>query len=462
MRNARWAHLLEDNADFRRWYENLSRGSEVTAKENARVLYRFLGHVNMTPGGFANLAKEDRNRVEDVLLDFVDELHKERKAPNYIDNYLKAVRSWLNFNEIRLVRVIKVGNRNSTPTIANERVPTSEELKTILCYPKVRARCSIALMAFSGLRPETLANMNGTDGLRLKDLPEIRIEGNDVIFTKIPTMVVVRENLSKMKHRYFTYLTREGCGYLKAYLEIRLADGEKLISESAVIAVTPGYENTIYRNNDTSFIATKNVTREIREAIRPRFKWRPYVLRAYFDTQLLVAENHGKVSHAYRQFFMGHKGDIEARYTTNKGRLPPGVIEDLRRSFQQCEEYLSTTPPSRETDPELTTIRTMVESGVLDLSKPNVRHYLVQKLGIQDMEVKVAKIRKEGLNEDEAYINVICGQLGVKPMQTETSNPKNDDPKKIIDEDNLEMHLAEGWEIQTFLPSGKILIRRHC
>ncbi len=73
-------------------------------------------------------------------------------------------------------------------------------------------------------------------------------------------------------------------------------------------------------------------------------KWRPYVLRAYSDTQLLVVENHGKISHAYRQFFMGHKGGIEARYTTNKWRLPESVIEDMRQSFQKCEEYISTTP----------------------------------------------------------------------------------------------------------------------
>ncbi|MCD6263484.1 hypothetical protein J7L60_03625 [Candidatus Bathyarchaeota archaeon] len=32
----------------------------------------------------------------------------------------------------------------------------------------------------------------------------------------------------------------------------------------------------------------------------------------------------------------------------------------MRRSFQQCEEYLSTRPPNREENPELATIRTMV------------------------------------------------------------------------------------------------------
>lgn len=31
-----------------------------------------------------------------------------------------------------------------------------------------------------------------------------------------------------------------------------------------------------------------------------------------------------------RQFWMGHKGDIEARYTTNKSRLPQDVMDDMR------------------------------------------------------------------------------------------------------------------------------------
>ena len=432
----------------------------MTAFENARVLYRFLRQHEMSPQDLVKLAKQDRRRVEDVLLDFVSRLHREGKAPSYIDNYLKAVRSWLNFNEITLVRKIRIGNRNATPTIADERVPTRDELRTILCYPKARARCSIAFIAFSGLRPETLGTMRGKDGLAVKDLPEMRTDGQNIVFARIPTMVVVRSSLSKAKHKYFTFLTSEGCEYLKAYLEKRLAAGEELTRESAVIAVTPGFENTLYRDNSTSFITTKSVTKGIRDAMRPRFKWRPYVLRAYFDTQLLVAENHGKISHAYRQFWMAHKGDIEARYTVNKGRLPPDLIEDMRRSFMNCEEYLSTRPPSREEDPEVTTIRTMVESGVLDLMKPNVRQYLVKKLGIEDAAPRIAKMKEEGLEENEAYARVVCRELGIKPVKIEVANKNDEDPKKIVSEGDLENYLVEGWDVQTVLPSGKILIRK--
>lgn len=462
LRLARWAHLLEENPDFRRWYENLARGSEGTARERARVLYRFLRIHSLTCDCLLEVAKEDRKKVEDLLCDFVARLEGDGRSPGYIENYLKAVKSWLDYNEIRLVRRIKIGNRNLTPTIEDERVPIPKELRTILYYSGERAKCSIALMTFAGLRPQTLGNIHGTDGLRVGDLPEMGVEGGNVIFTKMPTMVVVRAGLSKAKHRYFTFLTGEGCEYVQAYLERRIANGEELTRESPIIAVTPGFERMgkSPRNRGSRFIATKNVTREIREAMRPRFKWRPYVLRAYFDTQLLLAENRGKISHAYRQFFMGHKGDIEARYTTNKGRLPPDLIEDMRRSFRECEEHLSTRPQSREEDPEVTTIRTMVESGVLDLSKPNVRQYLVKKLGIEDVESRIAEVKEEGLSEAEAYARVVCRELGIKPIKIEASNEKDRDPKKIVSEGELEWYLAEGWNVQTVLPSGKILIRK--
>ena len=67
----------------------------------------------------------------------------------------------------------------------------------------------------------------------------------------------------------------------------------------------------------------------------------------------MVAENNGKTSHSYRQFWMGHSGDIEARYTTNKGRLPPEVIEDMRSAYKRCAEYLETSKPASADEEKL-------------------------------------------------------------------------------------------------------------
>jgi len=300
---------------------------------------------NMTPNSMIERAKQDRRAFEDLLFDFVTRMEKEGKAPTYIKNYLKVVKSWLLFNDIKLVRLIKISNAGRTPTIEDERVPNKDELKQIIGYAKPRGKASISFIAFSGLRPQVLGDYRGIDGLRIRDLPELSIQGQDIDFKKTPTMVVVRPELSKAKHRYHTFLGPEGCQHLKAYLEMRLANCEELSPDSPIIAFKTGYGKTGYQDDSTrtnNHITTKTITKEIRDAMRPKYTWRPYVLRAYFDTQLLIAENNGKMAHAYRQFFMGHKGDIEARYTTNKGRLPEEFIEDMRESYRRSLEYLET------------------------------------------------------------------------------------------------------------------------
>ena len=462
MRKARWARLLEENPEFRRWYKNLSRGSEGTANERARVLYRFLVKNDMTVDSILELAREDVRNVEDILFDFMSKLYDEGKSPGYMENYLKAVKSWLKFNGILLVRSINIGNRNSTPTIDDERVPTPDELQQILKSAKLRGGCSISFMAYSGIRPMSLGKSDGSDGLEVRDLPEMRIEGGKVSFDKLPTRMVVRSNISKTSKEYLTFLASEGCEYLKAYLEERLSMGEELGPSSAIITYEKGYRDTGLGSpgRKSDHITTKAITQEIRRAMRPKFKWRPYVLRSYFATQLLLGESNGKITHSYRQFFMGHQGDMLSRYTTNKGKLPESVIESMRSAFRNCEEYLSTRK-ARGEDPEMTTIRTMVESGVLDIQKPNVRAYLLKKLGIDDMEMKVARMREAGLEEDEAEANVNAGELGLDPMSLEALRSKRvKNTKKIVSEDELLEHLDDGWDIFSTLPSGSIVVRK--
>lgn len=122
----------------------------------------------------------------------------------------------------------------------------------------------------------------------------------------------------------------------REYLEERLKKGETLSDESPLL------QFDVRGTKKDAFMRTLLVTRDIREAIvLAGLKMRPYVLRAYFSTALDIAESKGLISHPWRQFIMGHKGDIEARYSTNK-RLPPDMIEEMRASYQKCTKYLET------------------------------------------------------------------------------------------------------------------------
>jgi hypothetical protein len=446
-RKARHKLLLSDSS-VKRWYNNLARGSIITAENRLRTLGLVCETWGKNPINLLAEAKVDREKFENDLSDFIDSLFAKGERADNVSNKLKAIKSWLEFNGVRVQRRIKTGS--SEPP--QERVPSRDELARLLRFCTPRERVAAVLIAFSGLRLESLGNYVGTDGLTLEDFPELTVKDGTVEAERLPMKVCVRKALSKGRNTYFSFLPAEGFSYLKEYLELRIQKGEEIKLDSPVIShEKPGIHK---------FLRTTKIGFAIKTCIKKAgFHWRPYILRAYCATIFDIAESRGLISHPWRQFFMGHKGDIEARYSTNKGMPPPNMVEEMRASYRKCESLLQTMKRSGEEDPELTALRTMVESGVLDLSKPNVRSYLIQKLGIEDMEVKVAKMRKEGLSEEEAHVRILCGELSVEPMKIEISKPKDSsDPKKIVDEDELEGYLDDGWNVQTVLPSGKIII----
>ncbi|MGH9909960.1 MAG: hypothetical protein ACRD32_04910 [Nitrososphaerales archaeon] len=116
--------------------------------------------------------------------------------------------------------------------------------------------------------------------------------------------------------------------------------GDTLNAKSPVIAPDLDHSYGRRNNKDKSFLTTHAITKTIRESFGPRFQWRPYLLRSFFDTQLLTAEARGLIAHDFRIFFMGHKGNIEARYTTNKSKLPESLLKEMRESFMRCSSLL--------------------------------------------------------------------------------------------------------------------------
>ena len=423
--------------DIRRWLDNIERGSPLTAEVALRRLGRACELLQLTPKEMLTRANEDLKTFQDSLEDLVSRLEEEKKAPQYIAGILKNIRSWLKYNDITLTRKIKIRNISATPTIEDEQVPLQEELARIFRNSSNRARLAAVLMAFADLRPESIGNYDGSDGLKLGDLPEVRVDNEQIVFDKMPTMIVVRASLSKARHKYFTFLSSEGCTYLKEYLEERTRTKEELTPNSPLIA----HERVEFATKP--FMLTRKITELIRKAMRKAgLHKRPYVLRAYAETQLIIAESKGKISHPYLQFIAGHKGDIEARYSTNKGRLPPDMIEDIREAYRRCEPFLSTVPqPTEQT--------TIVKEAKIEALKSIAK----TMFGVDLLELKVAKENEENreLTQDETI------ELFESEMKKTREQP---DPQIIVEEKELESYLREGWQFVSVLPSRRVLIRK--
>jgi hypothetical protein len=418
--HAKHRHLLGDD-DVRRWHSNVARGSAVTADVYLRRLGAFCVENKLNPNA---LAKMSGTKLDNLLMDYVSTKEKQY-AGSYIKSTVKAVKSWLAYNGVELKRKIKIRGADETPSLKEERVPTKDELRRVFLSASKQARVSSAFLAHGGLRPETIGDYRGQDGLTIHDLPELTLDHGEVGFESIPSIVIVRPSLSKARHQYFTFLTDEGCGYVKDYLEERARNGEKLNPNSPVVRP---------KVIGKQFIRTVNVGDMIRSALRRAgYSWRPYVLRSYFDTQLMLAESKGLVLRDYRMFWMGHKGDIENRYTTNKHRLPESVIEDMREAYKRSQDYLQTTKG---------------EVGEEKI-KEAFKKQLLAVAGLSEEEV--AKYDIANMTDEE--LNSLVRQRLLGAMEN------NGARQKVVTVDEVENYLTQGWEYAGSLPNGKAILK---
>ncbi|MCP8311618.1 MAG: tyrosine-type recombinase/integrase, partial [Candidatus Methylarchaceae archaeon HK02M1] len=254
---------------------------------------------------------------------------QKRQAPKGLYVFYSAVRSYMNYKKAPFELELKIKGRTQTPTIEDERIPSPEELRKILHHADIRAKVCMSLIAFAGLRFESISS------LTLADLVDLDIEA--LTPKEMPMMIWVPDKFSKIRQSYRTFLIQEGVEYLIEYLKERKSLGEKLTPKSQMITSDPARWRERRIKSDT-------ISRYVRTAMRRAgFKERPYVLRSYFDFALVSA----RVQPTFQQYFMGHRGSIENVYTTKK-HLPPQLMEPLREAFRPAEQYLTTLPRADE------------------------------------------------------------------------------------------------------------------
>src|SRR2546426_8937580 len=181
---------LLENKDIKRWYDNLARSSPVTAEVKLRKLGKFCENNKLTPMELIDLGLRHPRAVTDLLEDNITTMEKKRNAPQYIKGIITAVKSWLHHFDIEIKRKIKIANVDSTPTLADERIPEATELAELFNRATLRSGAIMALMGKAGLRPEVLGNHDATDGLMIRDLPDLEIVEGIARFSAKPSKVV--------------------------------------------------------------------------------------------------------------------------------------------------------------------------------------------------------------------------------------------------------------------------------
>jgi integrase len=350
---SKYAHLLLEDQGFNAWYRNVMRGSANTGSAYLRRLGRLCDELyRVTPHQLVSMNKTELTTFASNVISDLEETGMKGDA---IKSYIKAIKSWAEFNDKKIEKKLNIEEGDGV--YEYEVVPQPKETQSVLDHSDARAKVAGGLVAFSGLRTASLGTALGTDGLKVKDLPEMEVKEGKVSFMKVPALVLVRKKISKTREAYVTFAPSQLCESIRVYLEDRLRQGESITGESAVITVSP-YNSRTETSGDCGFkkpsgehITTTNIRDMIRKTIREAgFGWRPYILRRYFDTRMLLAEADGQIIRDWRTFWMGHSGDIEFDYTLKKG-LPDELIEKMRAAFlRAANRHLCSSTSSTEED----------------------------------------------------------------------------------------------------------------
>lgn len=336
--------LLRDPTVLK-WHEAHALRSSLSAEVNLRKLGLFLYRTRLTPGRLVDLARDHPEELRDLLISYATHLHALKKLDSYVAKTFKGVRDWLLFNGVDFRQFPKLRRAYQAESLSRERIPTPEQLRLILGALPPRGRVCALLMAHSGLRPGALGDDEGADGLALSDLPELQIKGGhprfDLPAGREAFLIEVPSRLSKNAWGYVTFGTPEAADAILSYLGERQATGEALTPTSPLVALSAlGARNTEGKGVG-AFVTTKSVVYGIRKAIlsvRPEgVRWRPYVLRSYCSTQLLI----GRMDHDTREAILGHDLGVAGRYNLRK-RLPEHVIEAMREEYERAMDALLT------------------------------------------------------------------------------------------------------------------------
>ncbi|MFG1545903.1 MAG: site-specific integrase [Thermoplasmataceae archaeon] len=330
---------LLENVRVKRWYENLKARSNLTSDIYLRNLGLWLEWTGLNPDNIIEMARDHLEDFKGKIFDQVRKMETEGKQGSYIAVSLRPLLSYLKFYDVVIRLNLNIKNEERNLTVEQETIPTNEEMDSILQRANLRQRALIGLIAFSGIRPGAIGNYTGDDGLRIGDIIDLKLDKDVVSFEKLPALMIVRAELSKSHKRYYTFIGPQSARYLKEYLNQRIQEGEKLKPESPVIRPDP---NMSRLEEPNTFMMSTIAEREIKKAIvKAGFKWRPYVFRHRFGVSLDASEGKGLISHSWRMHIMGHVGDIETTYSTDKP-LPDSVIDDMREAFKKCLKNIET------------------------------------------------------------------------------------------------------------------------
>jgi len=418
-----WRSEFRSVDRYLRHYERMV-GSLRTRRNCLVALGMLCGFAGLKPDELVKLSQAE---ASELVQGFLDSKRRGGRSVRYLNVLHAYLKTFFRVNGFKGERELDV-ERFYQPARYRKRgeyVPTPEEIyKMAYAAGSKRNRAIILTLYTSGLRVSTLR------ALRVRDVKEeLDMDLHAVMVPVYPDMKEVDPGACKGGIPYYTFISSEAAEALREYL----AERRHLHLDQPLFCS----ETTNIPEERRTWIPVKVITVQqvVKRAARRAGirEWRhvtPHCLRKAFESAL---RNSG-MDVDDREFLIGHilPGTRDPYYDKDK-------IERLRMKYAAVRFF-----------------------GGGEVDKVEMIKAFAKTLGIERIEIKVTQLmrRNPNLNEMDALGQVIREELIKRVEVKEGKTAERADPKRIVDETELEKYLADGWDVQTILPSGRILIKK--
>src|ERR1041385_2857380 len=272
-----WHTKYADATEVLAWHANMARRpkGQTTADYYLRHICRVSeAALGMNPVSLLTLPQ---TALEDAVSRCIAYELDRGKLGSSVNNVKKALASFLRFHLREVKRDNYIPGAESYPNAEEATIPEQPQLRLVLQACRERTAVCLLVVAQGGQREQVLGR-GGKNGLRLRDLVDLRLAPEGAVsFAKVPCQVLVSPELSKNGKAFFFFLGPEACHAILVYLRLRLQRGEVLTPDSPLVRPDRGMAR---------FMHAGNVGTNIKKAMqRAGVEGYPYLWRSYYRSE---------------------------------------------------------------------------------------------------------------------------------------------------------------------------------
>ena len=330
---------------------------------------------------------------------FISSQQRKGIAPSTISSRVGILKSFFKYSNLPLGFIPMVKAR----LLYHNRDIIHEEIKLILDTSRPRERAFYAIMAQSGLRPNTICN------LKYENIKE------DFEKNRIPCKIEIPQEIAKGKyHSYFTFIGEEAVKYLHSYLVVR-----PKIYDEEFLFVNEGTKDSANPKSISTFFARtiKKLHEKDLMKLKQKKETKPHDIRLY-NLRKFFRKYANQAGFEFVQFWMGHTvnagqddhyrpRDVEFHRELYAEKAMPHLRLETATPTETDKSITSLEEENRELKDKIEKLETMMEKMYQKVFPQEIDEDLTHKLiedhpeCLEHHEYTINELKEMRRKEDE-------------------------------------------------------------